>query len=370
MDALPVSFAQSTHNLDGTLHRASLHTAVHHIVQDLSKEGFHFRQRRFKPKSLRYTYHCSQDLRYALKSVARPSGPDREQMKRFSCNSLLTITVTFETRLIHLRLSHNHHAPYENHKLSPEVLDFVNENIQHCTPAKLYQNLQHAKPSGWETALRHQIHYRWQQHHSSLWRRDDDPFQSANLLLTEVEDISHAVYSHGNVQALAIFINKAMQTLASSTKELAMDATYGTNNAGMTLYAVMAELDGSGVPIVYCFLKTTTSVSGESQHAHTGSITSVLKEVLNPLVNAGFNPSFFGTDKDQAEISAIQSTWPNVKHQLCYWHVRRALRQRLTSNKVTRNHGEYRPDEVRVFVLDAEICWASVPTSRPNGAHR
>jgi hypothetical protein len=34
-----------------------------------------------------------------------------------------------------------------------------------------------------------------------------------------------------------------------------MDATYGTNNAGVELFAVLAEVDGTGVPLAYCLVE-------------------------------------------------------------------------------------------------------------------
>ena len=40
------------------------------------------------------------------------------------------------------------------------------------------------------------------------------------------------------------------QGLASQAKELAMDATFGANNMGMGLYAVLAEVDGTSVSIL------------------------------------------------------------------------------------------------------------------------
>lgn len=41
----------------------------------------------------------------------------------------------------------------------------------------------------------------------------------------------------------------------SGAQELVMDATYGTNSAGMDLFAVLAELDGTGVPLCYMFVQ-------------------------------------------------------------------------------------------------------------------
>ena len=60
--------------------------------------------------------------------------------------------------------------------------------------------------------------------------------------------------------------------------------------------------------------------------------------------------------------------WPNTTIQLCYWHVRRAIRTKLASTRQTKS--EYKPSDAQALILDLEICWGSMPTNRPNGDHR
>lgn len=49
----------------------------------------------------------------------------------------------------------------------------------------------------------------------------------------------------------------------------------------------------------------------------------------------GIEPEFVLTDKDQSEINAAHGIWPELKHQLCFWHTLRAVKQRLAQNKST-----------------------------------
>ena len=46
-------------------------------------------------------------------------------------------------------------------------------------------------------------------------------------------------------------------------------------------------------------------------------------------------PRFVHTDKDMAEIGASRRTWTKAKHQLCWWHVREAIKRRLKGNLPT-----------------------------------
>ena len=36
------------------------------------------------------------------------------------------------------------------------------------------------------------------------------------------------------------------------------------------------------------------------------------------------------SDKDHSEMNALSSVFPDAKHQLCYWHVLRAIKKRLS----------------------------------------
>ncbi len=53
-------------------------------------------------------------------------------------------------------------------------------------------------------------------------------------------------------------------------------------------------------------------------------LMELLQQVLLKIREEGFNPVFFGCDKDLAEIAAIKVVFPDARIQLCYWHVLRA----------------------------------------------
>lgn len=70
-----------------------------------------------------------------------------------------------------------------------------------------------------------------------------------------------------------------------------------------------------------------------SSDAEKGAKQRVLERFLTELKRLGVRPEFTLSDKDFSEINAMGNTWPNAKHQLCFWHVLRALKQRLAKNK-------------------------------------
>ncbi|KAI0991919.1 hypothetical protein K3495_g16268, partial [Podosphaera aphanis] len=180
----------------------------------------------------------------------------------------------------------------------------------------------------------------------------------------------HSIYTSGNLRGLAIYIRGTMTTLVSKARELVIDATYGTNNSGMSLFAVLAELDGTGVPLCYLFLGIKSPDECSKSAQLCGATISILKNFLQPLKAAGFEPTFSDCDKDRAEISAIRQVWPRTTIQLCYWHAKRAIRKKLEDGRKTSSQKNYNPEEAKSLVPSLEICWGSCPTSRPHGDHR
>ncbi|SAL95591.1 hypothetical protein, partial, partial [Absidia glauca] len=115
--------------------------------------------------------------------------------------------------------------------------------------------------------------------------------------------------------------------------EYHVDSTCKTNRAGFELFGVVANVYGSGYPIAYLIVKvaSNTNVSGED----TGRITA-LKTFFQEMKDRGFNPTFFFTDKDQAEINAIEAVWPSEGPsiiRLCLWHLKRAIKLKLSKPK-------------------------------------
>jgi hypothetical protein len=371
LDSLPVAFATAlSKKEDDTYDRQPLNRAIGGLADEIWKVGgFRFRLRRTYWDQLQFVYGCCQDVDYEQPSVTKGKR-DSPRMERFKCNSKLILKPSFEQCTMEISIRHLYHAPYFDRSLSSEVVDFIQERTASSTPAAIFQELQSLRPTGWETTTEHQVYYQWQVANSSKWRRDPDPLRSAKNLLSERPDITSAEYRVDNVRGLAFYISDTIGTLTTRAKELAMDATFGTNNAGMDLFAVLAEVEGTGVPLAYCFMEVFENDAKGERHAMPGATSSVLCQFLQPLRLSGLNPTFFGTDKDMAEIFAVRQTWPNVTVQLCYWHARRAIRTKLAASQKKATQNEYRPDEAQMLIPELEICWGSMPIRRPDGQHR
>src|SRR5207248_1250035 len=149
---------------------------------------------------------------------------------------------------------------------------------------------------------------------SKFWymRRDSDQFVSARRLLADSPDkYQYATYISGNMRGLAFYVHDPIAVLMSEAKELAMDVTYGTNSAGIDLFTVLAEVDGTGIPLAYCFAEILVSEDGKKQK-DPGATTCLLTQFLKPLKTSGFRLTFFRSDKDFSEIGAIKQIWPDT----------------------------------------------------------
>ena len=94
----------------------------------------------------------------------------------------------------------------------------------------------------------------------------------------------------------------------------------------MELFAVVADMLGEGLPLSYLFITTEENAAPLTKQ-------SALIEWMKSIRSLGINPRFTLSDKDQSEINALQAVWPHAKHQLCLWHLLRALKQWLSQNE-------------------------------------
>ncbi len=351
--------------------REPLNQAMRDLVDIIWKAGgYRFKhEKTTKDSGLLYTYYCCQDSSREEKSVTEGKR-DVRRAERFQCESKLKLRPSLEGRQLTVILHHLPHSQYVDIHLTPAVLEFINARVETRTPSEIYQDLLQSRIPGIERVTENQVYYQWQQANAAMWKRDADPFVSATSLLAEREQsYGYNTYVSGRTRGFAIYIRKSMATLASEAKELAVDATYGTNNAGMQLFAVLAELDGTGVPLAYLFLETLPLADG-SKNTDRGALTHVLEQFLTPVKAAGFDPTFFGCDKDTSEIAAIQQVWPTTTIQLCFWHAKRAIQTKLKDSTKTNTQSHYSPSDAQNLIPDVEICWGSQPIRRPNGIHR
>ncbi|KAN0070534.1 hypothetical protein V8E54_011403 [Elaphomyces granulatus] len=129
-------------------------------------------------------------------------------------------------------MCHRHHTLYVDLHLSSDVIAFIQERTASSTPAEIYRELQISRPARWEV-------------------RSDT--QIPLIICSRNAQVSPLI--DANVRALAFYISDSINTLTWDSRGLAMDSTFGTNNGGLSLFSVLAEGDGTGAPLAYCFVE-------------------------------------------------------------------------------------------------------------------
>jgi hypothetical protein len=90
----------------------------------------------------------------------------------------------------------------------------------------------------------------------------------------------------------------------------------------------MGEVEAFGVPITYVLLDTAQSLEPQKRRRALGAWLATVRD------HYGINPDIIHTDKDFGEIGAAKDVWPCVKRQLCYRHLRKAVRERMASSRL------------------------------------
>lgn len=127
-----------------------------------------------------------------------------------------------------------------------------------------------------------------------------------------------------------------------------MDATYKTTKYDVPLFFITVRTN-SGYCVVAEFI-----IQSES-HCYIEEALSVIKSW-----NPDWKPNFFMTDYSEAEISALEASFPNTTIYLCDFHREQACERWVKNHKhgLTANEAEILLDHLRA------IAWA--PSVQPD----
>ncbi|KIJ25136.1 hypothetical protein M422DRAFT_273913 [Sphaerobolus stellatus SS14] len=179
--------------------------------------------------------------------------------------------------------------------------------------------------------LKAHVYRAWATFSETLWCQNDNQLSSAQELLGEMKltdevDVFELDMAPG-ITALAWGLKKVVKNLKDQIVEIALDATYNTNVKDLELYSCMREYDNAGFPLAYCLLTTASSITPGKRKITLTSFLRALKDCY------AINPHFVHTDKDIAEIKSANVIWTSSKHQLCWWHTKKAVNTRLKKSK-------------------------------------
>jgi hypothetical protein len=300
-------------------------------------------------KTATFTYWCNsrEDLakrRKKIEDVSKQRATE-PHIVRFSCHGEVSIKVCQTTGLVFGKLHHDMlHSRPEKVSMSAEVRNYITMNTTLAVP-EIYQAVKEKQMDGYEHITVKQVYYWWTLAERCKYQRADDELLSAKTYLAE----HHQDLLFNNEHGFA-FSTKFLDMLPDSVLfELMVDATYNTNKQRYELYGALAIVDGTGFPVSYLFLAT-----GKNR-----PVTRVITNWFEALKTKRLgNIQTVYTDKDLAQINAAQATWPDVNIQLCLWHVKRAVEQKLSSR--AGQQSRYNPQDAHRLCSIIDAAWQPI----------
>ncbi|KAI9057367.1 hypothetical protein FKP32DRAFT_1689206 [Trametes sanguinea] len=296
---------------------------------------------RTRTKDAVYSYSCAQseDREPNAKAPKGERGRDTLRMDRFPCSGWLHLSISDASEISVISLKHKvEHVAYLNIDLPDRWKAYIREHARSQTPGQIWRHIlrEEAQSRGVreiDVPFRSKsVYYYWATVCRSEWRLSDTPLSSARKFLhergTEFNICALNIKEEPGTEVLAFYVKDFVEEWARHTQELGIDSTWNTNGGNFELFAAVADADGAGIPLAFLFIAT-------SKKADAGAKQAVLERFLSELKLLGVNPEFTLSDKDWSEINAMRMTWGSAKHQLCFWHALRAVKQRLSKNKAT-----------------------------------
>ncbi|CAG8844168.1 3396_t:CDS:2, partial [Gigaspora margarita] len=226
-----------------------------------------------------------------------------------------------------VKLDHVYLHPRPQHiGVTDEINKYIKENLVYSAP-ELYKQIVLEKINGYKLFTVDQAYYWWAHHAVTKYQRANNQLQSAKLLLNE-KNYKIILEMDDPVEVFA-FITPFITELPKITFEtLLIDATYNTTKLKHELYSILAVIDGTGFPISYLYIS-----SGKNRDRRM-ILSKWFKAISNMNIN---NVKILLSDKDFSQISSAQAIWKDLRVQLCKWHVKRAIEQKLSSTKKGNN---------------------------------
>ncbi|KAI0074399.1 hypothetical protein K474DRAFT_1601490 [Panus rudis PR-1116 ss-1] len=261
-------------------------------------------------------------------------------MERFPCDGWLHITVALDSLEIAVTIKHDTpHMAYVNIALPEQWKLYIEQHTRSQTPGQIWQYIEQKVAEGHSTAgvkgkvpfQCKAVYYWWHVVSRQEWRLvPDSPLESAIRFVQKNEKKHHVqllnIEAEPGTSVFAFQITDFIKEWARNTQELGMDSTWNTNGGNYELFAAVADVEGSGIPLAFLFIQTT-------KDAASGAKEKVLTRFLTALKELGVEPEYTLSDKDWSEINAMRTVWPKAKHQLCFWHALRTVKQRLAKTR-------------------------------------
>lgn len=305
-------------------------------------------------------FYCCQRMRAVKEPTESAFNPlpterlrVRQSKKQYLCGGIVSFSFGCSKMRVKVRHEAHHGGPASSRTLSKETV----QRIQALTQSGMspFQILNTIRAEGVEVALYNDVYNVWLKSFSSRYKKHADPIQSSLLYMEasgELEQICvlEEPFAMGCVTKIGEHIVTNWRV-----EEVFIDSTFKTNKNKLELFALIASCMGVGFPIAYFLLEAGT---GNGLRNREESLTLFLTNVASRFPD--LKPTFFFTDKEQAQISAIKNAF-SLCPSLCLWHVKRAIMRKIADAVKKGESNLAVPDQNRVLeMIDLHYFRSSV----------
>lgn len=261
-----------------------------------------------------YAY-CSQS-KYFEKEKTTKRIRHNYGFQKFECSGQLYIHKS--ESYISIKISHTLAHLEAIKDLSDHLVEQIKEMSLCKTPGDIFRDLKTRQGSDEYLQLSlSQVSYIWTKATGMRETLSEaDILEKHNFSQIILDDIQQ-----GHILFMTEFIN-----LDSSY--IIVDSTFKTNKENFELFVVILLFEGEGYPGSYFYLQRKAS-EGQRKSAIESWYLLLLTQRFKCLKKSGVNPRFIKMDKDDGQIQAASSAWPQSTVNLCLWHILRAIKKRL-----------------------------------------
>ncbi len=294
------------------------------------------------------TYRCSQRHR-----TIEDMGTARQRYRRprdsYQCNGRVTIFQRgFDLRVLFVHKIHP--APRTVAIRDQAVRNYIVTMAQEHSPPEIMQLLiRGALPSSDITGLTTSAIYNvWLNATSGLFQRHQNPHQSAQILIPELQNLSLLFFypSPTNKPRVAVSTVFLSEVVHQPVVECYVDDTRGLEHAGLKMYSIMGLVGTKAVPISYFFCGAGNE-PGDTSRWLEEWFQTLRNNPTNPL-----KPTILFSDKDKAQMAAAENVWGSNIIRLCLWHVRDAVTRKLNRQASAQSERQQRLTEADLLLLD------------------
>lgn len=277
-------------------------------------------------------YICAQRKRRVNNTTegTESEPPRKKRLKETSTHYVCggSVSFSFGRRTARIKLTHTYHHEVRtviSRGLSPNLKSRVNYLCATGLPP--FQILAIVRAESDEVTRYSDVYNEWLNVISSRFKRDENPEKSALIYL---DSSLHLTKIHTQVNPFGVsFATSIGEKVVSNwrVEEIFIDSTFKTNKSKLELFVIIASCMGAGFPIAYFLLEPGT---GGGLKYRQESIDMFLKSVIAHYPS--LKPSFFYTDKEQAQISSIITCF-HITPSLCLWHLKRAVMKKLSDTR-------------------------------------